>query len=61
MATYQSDYQVKYEDEFQVRWSREIREGANVLTKRPARAVSGVIGASYGGTIPEDDRRQDRG
>jgi hypothetical protein len=56
MATYQSDYRVKYHDEFQVRWSIAQREAANELAGRPSRTVSGVVGAVYGGTIVGQDR-----
>jgi len=59
MATYQSDYRVKYHDEFQVRWSTEQTKAASEMAGRKA-ATAGVVGASYGGIIGADadvDRR----
>ncbi len=60
MATYQSYYRVKYHDEFQVRWSVEQQTAANEMAGRPSRAVSGVVGAVYGGSIQGDDAQADR-
>jgi|GEM_PF-4799618 len=60
MATYQSYYRVKYQDEFQTRWSVEQQTAAKEWAGRPTRAVSGVVGAVYGGAIEGDDGRTDR-
>lgn len=60
VATYQSYYKVKYHDEFQVRWSVEQQQAAGELAGRPARAVSGTVGAVYGGTIAGTDAEADR-
>lgn len=60
VATYQSYYKVKYHDEFQVRWSVEQQQAANEMAGRPARAVSGTVGAVYGGAIAGTDADADR-
>lgn len=60
MATYQSYYRVKYNDEFQVRWSVEQQQAANEMAGRQGRAVSGTVGAVYGGTIAGTDAEADR-
>lgn len=60
MATYQSYYRVKYHDEFQVRWSVEQRSAAGEMAGRPARSVSGVVGAVYGNGIVGEDAEADR-
>lgn len=60
MATYQSYYRVKYHDEFQVRWSVEQQNAASEMAGRPARAVSGTLGAVYGGVIAGSDADADR-
>ncbi|SDF65319.1 MULTISPECIES: hypothetical protein [Thalassobaculum] len=60
MATYQSYYKVKYHDEFQVRWSVEQQQAASEMAGRPTHAVSGTVGAVYGGVIAGTDADADR-
>lgn len=58
MAAYQSDFRVKYQDEFQVRWSVENAKAASELTGRPVRdrvGTTSTVGAVYGGTILGED------
>ena len=63
MAAYQSDFRVKYQDEFQVRWSVENAKAASEMTGRAPRDSAGStspIGAVYGGTILGEDAGADR-
>ena len=63
MAAYQSDFRVKYQDEFQVRWSVENGKAASEMAGRAPRERNGAtspVGAVYGGTILGEDAGADR-
>jgi hypothetical protein len=63
MATYQSDFRVKYQDEFQVRWSVENAKAASEMAGRTPVTednATSPVGAVYGGTILGEDSRADR-
>ena len=63
MATYQSDFRVKYQDEFQVRWSVENAKATAEMVGRDPRSQTEStrpVGAVYGGTILGEDGRADQ-